>query len=279
MPPSDDPSSPMTTTATGAGPPPDHDRGDHSATAPARTDRYPSNTALYVDPGLEEGVDYGRRFRRHELFDTGLIGKRGVNKTTIIAPHGGGIEPGTSELCLAIAGYHPAGLAETPATEVAYDYWMLEGLRRSNNGELHVTSTNCDDGVALSLCAGSLNVLALHGCTTSQAGLPDGAEVVLVGGRNATLKQRLLDEFAAAGLCAIDAADHESLNGDEPSNIANRTLLGMGGHLELTGPLRSVMFEVNTRAQRKHTTTQVFWDFVAACRNALARVEAKQAVL
>jgi phage replication-related protein YjqB (UPF0714/DUF867 family) len=226
-----------------------------------------------------EGVDYARRHRRHELFDDRLDQQAGVAKTTIIAPHGGGIEFGTSELCLAVAGYHPASLAVTPAGGVTYDYWMFEGLRASNNRELHVTSTNCDDGVAVSLCAGSLNALALHGCTTSQAELPAGAETVLVGGRNATFKQRLLDAFTAAGLDAIDALHHESLNGDEPSNITNRTLLGMGAHLELTTPLRSAMFEVNTRAQRKHTTTAVFWDFVSACRDALAQVEAEQPTL
>ena len=246
------------------------------STAP---DTYPSNTALYLDPTLVETVDYTRRYRRQELFDDGLPQKCAVTKTTIIAPHGGGIEFGTSELCLAIAGYHPATLAVTPGTGATYDYWMFEGLRAANNSELHVTSTHCDDGVALSLCAQALNVLALHGCSTSQAGLPDDAEVVLVGGRNATLKQRLLEEFASAGLGAIDAVDHDSLNGDEPTNIANRTLLGMGGHLEITGPMRSAMFTDNTRPQRKFTTTKVFWDFAAACRNALARIEAEQIIL
>jgi phage replication-related protein YjqB (UPF0714/DUF867 family) len=240
---------------------------------------FQSNTDLYQDPNLVEGVDYGRRYRRHELFDDGLPEKCAVAKTTIIAPHGGGIEFGTSELCLAIAGYHPATLAVPPGTGVTYDYWMFEGLRASDNSELHVTSTHCDDGVAVSLCAGALNVLALHGCTTAQAELPDDAKTVLVGGRNATLKQHLLDEFAAAELDAIDAVDHDALNGDEPANITNRTLLGMGGHLELTGPLRLAMFEVNTRPQRKHTITKVFWAFAAACRNALARVEAAQTIL
>jgi phage replication-related protein YjqB (UPF0714/DUF867 family) len=242
-------------------------------------DRYDSNTALYQDPALVETVDYARRYRRHGLFDDGLAERCGVPKTAIIAPHGGGIEFGTSELCLAVAGYHPATLVVTPGTGVTYDYWMFEGLRAENNGELHVTSTNCDDGVALSLCAGARNVLALHGFDAAQAGLPEDAEVVLVGGRNATLKQHLLDEFAAAGLGAIDAVDHDTLNGDEATNITNRTLLGMGGHLEITGPLRKAMFDDDSRPQRKHTTTKVFWDFVAACRNALARLEAEQEIL
>jgi len=242
-------------------------------------DTYPSNTALYQDPNLVETVDYARRHRRHELFDDGLPHHCAVAKTTIIAPHGGGIEFGTSELCLAIAGYPPATLAVTPGTGITHDYWMFEGLRTADNSALHVTSTHCDDGVALSLCAGALNTLALHGCSTAQAGLPDDAEAVLVGGRNATLKQYLLDEFAVVKLHAIDAAGHPNLDGSDPDNIANRTLLGMGGHLELTGPLRSAMFGVNSRPQRKDTTTEVFWDFAAACRNALARLEVGQVIL
>jgi phage replication-related protein YjqB (UPF0714/DUF867 family) len=242
-------------------------------------DRFPTNTALYQDTSLVETVDYARRHRRHELFDDGLPGPPTVARTTVIAPHGGGIEFGTSELCLAVAGYHPATLTVPPGTGVTYDYWMFEGLRAKDNAELHVTSTHCDDGVAVSLCAGVLNVLALHGCTTEQAELPDDARTVLVGGRNETLKLRLLEAFDAADLDAIDAVDHEKLNGDEPTNIVNRTLLGMGGHLELTGPLRLTMFEENTRPRRKHTTTGVFWAFVDACRDALARIEATQVIL
>jgi phage replication-related protein YjqB (UPF0714/DUF867 family) len=198
------------------------------------SDTYGSNTELYQDPNLVETVDYARRWRRQALFDDGLPDHCTVTRTTIIAPHGGGIEFGTSELCLAIAGYHPATLAVIPGTGITYDYWMFEGLRADNNGVLHVTSSNCDDGVALSLCAEALNALALHGFKASQAGLPDDAQVVLVGGRNATLKQHLLGEFAAAGLNAVDAAGHPNLDGNDAKNIVNRTLLGMGGHLELT---------------------------------------------
>jgi phage replication-related protein YjqB (UPF0714/DUF867 family) len=242
-------------------------------------DTYCSNTDLYKDPGLEEGVDYARRFRRQEVFDDCPAGTGSVVRTTVIAPHGGGIEFGTSELCLAVAGYHPATLEVTPPGGVTYDYWMFEGLRSSNNSQLHVTSTHCDDTVALSLCAGALNVLALHGCTTTQAGLEDGAKAVLVGGRNALLKRALLEAFAAVQICAIDAIDRDAINGDQQANIANRTLLGMGGHLEITGPLRETMFEVNTREDRKNTTTQVFWDFVTACRSAVAQIEADQAIL
>ncbi|GAA0621718.1 poly-gamma-glutamate hydrolase family protein [Kribbella sandramycini] len=107
-----------------------------------------------------------------------------MQRTVILAPHGGGIswydgswlpfafsvsETGTSELCLAIAGYHPADL--TPSGPL-HDYWMFEGLLASGNGDLHVKSTNCDDHTARSLAAGALNAIGLHGCKPDQAGLP-----------------------------------------------------------------------------------------------------------
>lgn len=56
--------------------------------------------------------------------------------------HGGGIEAGTSELCLDIAGYHPAGLTPAPAEGPLHDYWMFEGLRPADHGDLHVTSAH-----------------------------------------------------------------------------------------------------------------------------------------
>ena len=158
----------------------------------AEAKRYCSNTELYQDPELAEGVDYGRRHRRHELFDDSLDQQPALARTTIIAPHGGGIETGTSELCLAVAGYHPATLEVTPPGDPTYDYWMFEGLRPANNDELHVTSTRCDDGTAVSFCAGSLNALALHGCRPDTVGLPPGSATVLVGGRNFSFKQYLL---------------------------------------------------------------------------------------
>ena len=243
------------------------------------TDLYPSNTALYLDPALVEGVDYGRRYRRHQVFDDSLAQGTELVRSVIIAPHGGGIEPGTSELCLAIAGYDPATLVARFGDAALRDYWMFEGLRGSGNAALHVTSSHCDDGVALALCAGAWNALALHGCATATVGLPDDSRTVLVGGRQNELKQRLLSAFDDACIEALDASNVEAIDGDSPANIANRTLLGMGGHLELTGPLRQAMFEVNTRTDRKNTTTELFWRFVAACRTALTEVEASQPIL
>ena len=246
------------------------------------------NSELYADPRFTEGVDYARRYRRHERFDDTLARTDDVPKTTILAPHGGGIEPGTSELCLAVAGYHPASLPQIPPAGVTYDYWMLEGVRDGGNAVLHVTSVGCDDGVAVSLCAGSLNALSLHGFAPRPPDMSEDDQIVLIGGRNTTLRGYLLQGLCTAGFDARDIGQeeelngnvgrHGELNGNARCNIVNRTLLGMGAQLELSTPLRDAMFTEHSRSRRKHTTTEVFWTFVAACRDALGRLEAGQIV-
>jgi phage replication-related protein YjqB (UPF0714/DUF867 family) len=238
---------------------------------------FEKNSQLYAHPGLTEGVDYARRHRRHGRLDDSLARTCEVPRTTVVAPHGGGIEPGTSELCLAVAGYHPAALPQTPPAGVTYDYWMFEGVREGDNAPLHVPSIGCDDAMARSLCGGALNALALHGFRPEPE-LPAGTRVILVGGRNRTLREQLLAGFEATDLEAVDAAQHGELDGDDERNIVNRTLLGMGAQLEISTPLREAMFGEHTRPRRKHTTTEVFWTFVAVCRDALDRLEAGQPV-
>lgn len=234
----------------------------HRGYASASSDTYASHTALYADTALTEGTDYARRFRRHAAARPG--------DTVVIAPHAGGIEAGTSELCLAVAGYHPADLAPTPAGGPVYDYWMFEGLRVTGNGALHVTSTRCDDPVARSLAAGSERVLSLHGCTAAQAGLTAGARAVLVGGADTGFAGQLIAALTAAGIHAVDASGTKELAGLSPANICNRTRRGGGAQLEITAPLRSAMFGTDTRAGRRNTTRPLFWSFVGAARAAIA---------
>lgn len=250
---------------------------EDAAVSVAADDLYDSNTHLYSQPHLAEGTQYARRYRRHEYLDNDPAAKFPFAKTTILAPHGGGIEAGSSELCLAIAGYHPDTFAATPPT---YDYWMFEGIQRIDNADLHVTSTHCDDAVALALAAGARNALGIHGCTTAAADLPAETRAILVGGRNTTFKRQLTEEFDAAGFETIDAATRPSLAGADPENIANRTLLGMGAQLEITAPLRAALFAQgkNTIALRKSNTLPLFWTFVNAARTAIARTEAAQPV-
>ena len=238
---------------------------------------FEKNSDLYKSPSLAEGVDYARRHRRHERFDDSLSRTAQVPMTVILAPHGGGIERGTSELCLAVAGYHPAMLPEVPPAAVTYDYWMFEGVRDDDNRFLHVPSIGCDDGMAASLCAGALNALSLHGFEPDD---PADEKVVLVGGLNDDLRRLLLEGFKPTAIKAVDAGEtgNDELDGKDSHNIVNRTLTGTGGQLELSEPLRDTMFTDLRRSRRKHTTTEVFWTFVAVCRDALDKLEAGQVV-
>ncbi|MDX3073168.1 poly-gamma-glutamate hydrolase family protein [Streptomyces sp. NPDC088354] len=238
----------------------------HTGYASASFDTYASNTALYADTALTEGTDWARRFRRHAAGDPAAR----PGDTVVVAPHAGGIEAGTSELCLAVAGYHPADLAPTPPGGPVYDYWMFEGLRVTGNAALHVTSTRCDDPVARAMAAGSLRVLSLHGCTARQAGLPEGAGAVLVGGADTAFAGQLTAALTDAGLHAVDASEVGELAGRSPANICNGTRRGRGAQLEITAPLRTAMFGTHTRAGRGGTTRPVFWSLVAAVRAAIA---------
>ena len=246
---------------------------------------YASNSQLYADTtNLTEGTDWARRFRIHERFDDSPGRTDEGPRTVILAPHGGGIEPGTSELCLAVAGHHPANLPITPPAGVTYDYWMLEGIRPGDNRDLHVTSTGCDDLVAVRLCAGALCALSLHGFDPAPE-FPASEQIVLVGGTNRTLKDLLVTLLDDAHIKVQAVGSGSEVDGDSPCNIVNRTLpvgtppAALGGvQLELSTPLRDAMFTENSRPRRKHTTTGVFWTFVAACRDALDRFEAEPAI-
>src|SRR5580693_5386201 len=67
----------------------------------------------------------------------------------VIAPHGGGIEPGTSELADSIAG---ADLS----------FYAFEGIKRTGNAVLHITSGRFDEPQGIALVAASPRVVALH---------------------------------------------------------------------------------------------------------------------
>ncbi|MFE7469328.1 poly-gamma-glutamate hydrolase family protein [Streptomyces sp. NPDC057499] len=249
------------------------------ATTPAAAaggDLYASNSELYTK--AIEGQDFARRYKRHEVVDNDKTATPLPRLSSVLAIHGGGIEMGTSELCLGIAGYRPDTLAPVTAGAPVYDYWMLEGLRSSNNGELHVTASHCDDTVARSMAAGSANVLSLHGCTAAQAGTPTGQpEAVVVGGLNARFRQLLAAKLKGAGFQVLTGGP-DNINGDLPENICNRTLTGEGGgQLEITTELRQSLFDNFSGAGNRAATTNAdFWKFATACRDAIAAMEAEQ---
>ena len=68
----------------------------------------------------------------------------------VIAPHGGGIEPGTAEIAEAIAG-------------AKYSVYAFEGIKAKGNHVLHVTSVRFDEPECVALVAASERAIAIHG--------------------------------------------------------------------------------------------------------------------
>ena len=132
----------------------------------------------------------------------------------VLAIHGGGIEGGTSELALAVAGYHPATFAQATDCYGVHDLWIFEGLLSSGNNVLHVTSTNYDDPIALKLVQNARRCISLHGFSDA---LANGKSQI--GGLDTELKSIVLEELTVAGIPAHIAIDPE-LNGSDPLTFA-----------------------------------------------------------
>ena len=234
-------------------------------------DKYPSMTALYADPLNVEGTTYGKRWKRHEWIQ--LVEAQATDnpetEKTVLAIHGGGIEGGTSEIALAVAGYDPAMFAQATDRHGFHDFWIFEGLLNSGNSGLHVTSTHYDDPIALELVRNARRCISLHGFSDADAG---GSNQI--GGRDAELKSIVLEELTAAGIPAHIATD-PGLDGSEPANICNKTASGQGVQLEMGTSFRASLFApgCNTRELRKTNTNAEFSKLVGALRKALSRVQ------
>ncbi|MFB3909518.1 MAG: poly-gamma-glutamate hydrolase family protein [Candidatus Eisenbacteria bacterium] len=199
--------------------------------------------------------------RRHDTF-AALVGREreGLDfsrvvlarpgTTAVVAPHGGGIEAGTSEISRALAG----------ARRTLY---LFEGIRPRANQDLHVPSTSFDDPLLLDLLAKSRIVVTVHGCA--------GAEpAVYLGGLDDRGKRTIEEELRAGGFHA--APDRSGRDGSDPANICNRGSSGRGVQLEITRGLRRQLFLGLDRAGREAATVS-FTRLVAAVDRALRRME------
>ena len=160
------------------------------------------------------GVDYRVRLLRR---DAGVV---------IVAPHGGGIEPGTSELAAAIAGEQ-------------FSLYCFEGLKAGDNGGLHVTSHRFDDPACLRLVESSTHVVTIHGCGDLEGtGGPDLS--TSIGGRDTALGEAIRRALVAGG---FGIGDRPEMPGTDPRNICNRGRRAMGVQLEISRSLRDRLLQ------------------------------------
>lgn len=158
----------------------------------------------------------------------------------IVAPHGGKIEPGTSEIARAVAGEN-------------FSLYMFEGHKPKANRDLHITSSNFDEPQALALAGKANTILGIHGCQNE-----NDPATILVGGRDAALADAMVAALNAQGFAA--KIDTTRFPARHPKNICNRGNSGMGAQLEIPADVRArVMGDINE-----------FGRLVAAIRSALS---------
>ena len=137
-----------------------------------------------------EGLDYVVRLRTNK--DTTFL---------IIAPHGGKIEPFTSEIADYIAGEE-------------FLFYSFEGIKESSNNDLHLTSHNFDEPRAMAMIHSAHIVVAIHGEKTIDESF------VILGGLEKELIDDLVNSFSKRGIMIRKPSG--VLTGEHPFNICNR---------------------------------------------------------
>jgi phage replication-related protein YjqB (UPF0714/DUF867 family) len=143
------------------------------------------------------------------------------SRLLVMAPHGGWIEPSTTELAQAIAGEE-------------FSFYTFQGLKGGGNQALHLTSHRFDEPVALAAVSQADQVVAIHGERSSEA-------FVMVGGGGAELRNAVAGALGDAGFSVVEP--RPGLRGMNPENICNRGLLGGGIQLEISEGLRAQLRE------------------------------------
>ena len=157
---------------------------------------------------------------------------------TVMAPHGGRIEPRTSYIARKIA-------------RDKFNCYCFEGIKADNNGCLHITSHNFDEPQALELIARSQYVVTVHACT-------DKESRVYLGGLDKRLIAVISGRLKARGI--VRASTHAKYPGLNPDNICNRGVGRKGVQLEVSRGLRDDLKQVDILAAAIHAALT---DFIA----------------
>jgi len=160
------------------------------------------------------------------------FGDSKIELCLLIAPHGGGIEPGSSEIMKAVAAVGD------------WAWYEFAGfLRKGNKEALHITSTAFDEPSLKSILPKAGFAVTFHGAGKSREPL------VHVGGKWRLGRQIVTESVNAAfgehGIRAADAIDGAApahLRGLDDSNITNRGQRREGIQLEFSREARDLLF-------------------------------------
>jgi phage replication-related protein YjqB (UPF0714/DUF867 family) len=176
-----------------------------------------------------------------------IVTRLGRSDVVVFAPHGGDIEPGSSEVADAIAGDD-------------LTYYEFAGKDPTGNRVLHVPSTAFDEPTLLALLAVAERAVAVHGARGRDP-------IAWVGGRDVQGRDRVIECLRDAGFTARVADG--ALAGTDTRNIVNRTATKGGVQLELTWALRERFFDGDVHARRRAGPSATLLRFSDAVRLAV----------
>ncbi|MEV5575548.1 poly-gamma-glutamate hydrolase family protein [Spirillospora sp. NPDC052269] len=170
-----------------------------------------------------------------------------------IAIHGGRIEAPTTQL---------ADYASSAGKDAFYSF---EGIKKSGNTALHITSTHFDEPRALKLLKPVRYTVSWHAAKGVTA-------TTYVGGRDTVLGQKITRALRAKGFKVSTPPGR--IDGNDPKNICNRNARGKGVQLEITTAQRKAFFKGGRLdsawiADPRHRTT-AFYNYVRAVDSVLA---------
>ncbi len=135
----------------------------------------------------------------------------------VMAPHGGKIEPGTTEIAEAIASHN-------------YSFYSFEGLKADRSSNLHIESHLFDEPRALRAIEWVDIVISVHGQLDQEEGF------VMIGGLNDRLCSEIRRQLEVVGFQTRPPT--KGLEGIDPMNICNRGRLKSGIQLEISRKIR-----------------------------------------
>jgi phage replication-related protein YjqB (UPF0714/DUF867 family) len=199
---------------------------------------------------LDRGYAPGRDFRI-------AFGDGNIAQCLLVAPHGGGIEPGTSEILRAV----------TDLGDWAW-YEFAGFLRKGNKQALHMASTQFDEPTLLSLLPRTNFILAIHGANETRE------HAAYVGGNwdagRATITAMINAATTRHGIHASEAAAH--LRGLEPTNLTNRGKLARGVQLEFSRGARNLLFPPDCSREARGRRSQRLRALARAIHTGLKRL-------
>lgn len=178
----------------------------------------------------------------------------GHRSLAALAPHGGSIEAGTSEL------------VEELHRSCHFSAYDFRAKKRTGNRGLHIRSTRFDEPRAISLAAEALFTVTLHGYQGEE-------EKTYIGGLDTSTADFIGTELAASGF-NVDFEPPSAIEGKYERNICNKNARRQGVQLEISSAQRRAFFaNEDLRSANRGNRLSSFYTYAEAIGRAMMRGE------